>query len=147
MTISSPNELHQRLKNDPNARIDRFALGDRLCFFATHADGTHSVSGSFEVGDGSKGESGAMLDDLVRPEIGECGGPVPSPVVPPVEVIHECRVLGWWQWCQDDRYWIREAIFAGGFDVRISAIEVERARIDLRAETDKALIAAGWRLL
>lgn len=147
MTIPSPNELHRRLKNDPSARIDRFALGDRLCFFATHADGTHSVAGSFEVGDGSNGESGAMLDDLVRPEIGECGGPAPSPVVPPVEVIHDCLVLSPWQWCRDSDCWIRETTLVAGFNVRISAIEVERARIDLRAEMDQSLIAVGWRLL
>lgn len=147
MTIPSPNDLHRRLKNDPNARIDRFALGDRLCFFATHADGTHSVAGSFEVGDGSNGESGAMLDDLVRPEIGECGGPVSSPVVPPVEVIHECRVLGPWRWCRDSECWMRGSALVAGFDVRISTTGADRARIDLRAEMDKALIAAGWRLL
>ena len=147
MTIPNPNELHKRLKNDLRADIGQIVVCDRLCFFATHADGTHNVSGSFEVGDGPNGDSGAVLDDLVRPEIGECGGPIPSPVVPPVEVIHECRVLSPWQWCRDSGYWTRETALVAGFDVRISTTDVDRARIDLRAEMDKTLIAAGWRLL
>lgn len=142
MRIMPPNELHRRLRNDPRADIDRFALGDHLCFYATHADGTHSVTGSFEVGDGSNSEAGMLLDDLLRPEIGECGGPVPSPVVSPVEVIHECRVLDPWQWCEVERCWVRETALVSGFIVRI-----ESAKIDLRAEMDKDLIAAGWRLL
>lgn len=146
MIIPSPNELHQRLKNDPNANIGQIVLGDRMCLFATHADGSHLVASDFEVGD-EDGGIGFLVDALVKQEPGECGGSEAVPVVA-MEIVHDCRVLD--DWCLSSAFgrWERRSIIGGvGPIVVISAIEVERARIDLRAEMDKDLIAAGWRLL
>lgn len=151
MIIPSPNELHQRLKNDPRADIGQQVTGDRMCLLATHADGSHSMAADFIIGQADT-QIGEMYDDLINQEVGESGsGTDASPVIS-VEIVHLCRVLLPWQLWPAGKCWARETALVGtvsgqSFTVRISAIEVERARIDLRAEMDKDLISAGWKLL
>ena len=146
MTIPNPNELHKRLKHDPDADIGQIVLGDRMCLFATLANGSHLVASDFEIGDEDNG-IGLLVDALIRQETGECGGPGAVPVAT-IEIVHESRVLDEWRQSGVRGCWERYSIIGGiGPVVSVTSMEVEHAKIDIRAEMDKALIAAGWRLL
>ncbi len=151
MTIPSPNELHQRLKNDPRADIGQIVIGDRMCVLVTYANGDQGLAADFIIGQADS-RIGDMIDDLIIQDVSESESDADVSPVVGVEIIHLCRVLLDWQLWPEEGCWARETALVAtvsgqSFSVRINAVEVERARIDLRAEMDKDLIAAGWRLL
>jgi len=147
----TPNDLHRRLKSDPQADIGQQVVGDRMCLFATHKDGSHSMAADFIIGEADP-QIGEMCDDLINPDVGESGSDAAVSPVISVEIVHLCRVLLEWQLWPGEGCWVRESALvstiSGSFTVvRVSAIEVESARIDIRAEIDMDLTAAGWRLM
>lgn len=151
MTFTTPKDLHRRLKSDPRADIGQQVVGDRMCLFATHADGGHSLAADFVIGEADP-QIGEMYDGLINQDVGESGSDAAVSPVISVEIVHLCRVLLEWQLWPSDGCWVRESALgltvSGSFPlVRVSAIEVERCIINPRAEIDRDLMASGWRLM
>lgn len=117
-----------------------------MCLLATCANGSRRMIGDFVIGR-SDPWLGEMLDNLLKPMIGESGASVNTLLVVRVEIVHSCRVLLGWKEYPEGRYWFRESAHPGNYKVMVSQIEVQRSALDPRITMDHELTAAGWVLL
>lgn len=134
--------------------IPVIGAGSTVAIYYTHADGSHSASGCWTmpewhsapeptVGGDTIGES--IVEKCLNDDPGENGG-VFVPVVS-AEIVDARRILTPWALTQDGRVYVREVFDTSTVASALPQIEVDCARVDLRAMQDEYLKGEGFRLL